>query len=208
MIEAEYKKLGILGGTFNPIHVGHLMLAEWAKQEFCLDHILFIPSGCSYMKRENGCKDSQERLEMVRLAIQGRPDFSSSDMEIRRGGFTYTCETIRRLREKHPNTELYFILGADSLFSIERWRHPEEILKNCTLVAAAREGYGMQELKAKCRELETHFHGKVRLMEFGAMDVSSSCIRDRIRAGKSIRYLVPESVRVFIEEKKLYVEKR
>lgn len=206
MSEIKYNKLGILGGTFNPIHVGHLMLAEWAKEECRLDHVLFIPSGCSYMKRENGCKDSEERLEMVRLAIRGRSDFSSSDMEIRRGGFTYTCETVRCLQEIYPDTELYFIMGADSLFSVERWRHPEIILAGCTLVAAARGDANLQEMEAKCRELETRFHGQVRLMEFAAMDVSSSCIRERVRAGKSIRYLVPEPVRAFIEETNLYKE--
>jgi nicotinate-nucleotide adenylyltransferase len=214
-------RIGIMGGTFNPIHIGHLLLAEWAKEMGELDKVLFIPTGISYMKTGRamepsgsiGSGDSMEpsgeqRLAMVQLAIEGNPSFEASDIEIRRLGFTYTYETLEILTQAHPDRDYYFIMGADCLFTMENWREPERIFQQAQLIAAIRGGQATRSLVAqmetKRRELEQHFHGKIMLMQFPEMDISSTDIRKRISRGQSIRYLVPEPVRRYIHEEHLY----
>jgi nicotinate-nucleotide adenylyltransferase len=212
------ERIGIMGGTFNPIHIGHLLLAEWAKEMGELDKVLFIPTGISYMKaertitsmesREPAEPNAEQRLAMVQLAIEGNPSFEASDIEIRRLGFTYTYETLEILRQAHPERDYYFIMGADCLFTMENWREPERIFQQAQVIAALRGGQASQSLfekmEAKRRELELHFHGKIMLLHFPEMDISSTDIRNRIARGQSIRYLVPEPVRRYIHEEHLY----
>lgn len=124
----QRKKIGIMGGTFNPIHMGHLLLAEQAKESFCLDQVLFIPSGCPYMKDQREVADKYMRLEMARLAIADNPAFQLSAMEVEREGDSYTFETLAALREKEAEADFYFIAGADSIFDMERWKNPEAVL--------------------------------------------------------------------------------
>ena len=124
-------KIGILGGTFNPIHNGHLLLAEQARCFYGLDQVLFIPSGCSYMKRQEEILPGEIRFQMVQLAIADNPYFCASDMEIVREGNSYTCETITRLHAQYPEDELYYIVGADTLFQMEFWKNPEQIFTQC-----------------------------------------------------------------------------
>ena len=200
------KKVGVMGGTFNPVHMGHLLLAEWTMEAAGLDSILFIPAGCPYMKNQGEILDGEERLKMVDLAIGSREDFFCSDMEIRRGGYTYTYETLEQLKAENHDTEYYFIMGADCLLSMENWVHPERIFRAGTLIAAARNGSPIDELEDKCRELEHRFHGSILLLPFLSMEISSSDIRNRVKTGKSIRYLVPDPVLDYITEKKLYQE--
>ncbi len=199
------KKIGIMGGTFNPIHNGHLLMAQWAKEFAALEAVIFIPTGNPYMKAGTEILDGEERLRMVQLGIQGQEDFFASDMEIRRAGNTYTFETLRELKVLYPDAAFYFIVGADSLYSFERWVHPGLILENCTLIAAARDGAKACELEAKKDELMQRFGGIIQLMEFPAFDISSTMVRDRIAAGKSIRYLAPDSVCDYIESNKFYL---
>ena len=198
-------KIGIMGGTFNPIHIGHLLMAQWAKESADLDEILFIPTGNPYMKAGSGVLDGKIRLEMVRLSIDKEESFSYSDIEIKRSGNTYTYETLQELKETYPDAKLYFIVGADSLYSFERWVHPESILKNCVLMAAARNGAKMDELDQKRNELMQRFGGEIRLFDFPAIDVSSTMVRNRVAEGKSIRYLVTDQVCDYIKANGLYL---
>lgn len=198
------EKIGIMGGTFNPIHMGHLLLAEWAKEEMALDRILFVPTGCSYMKRASGTLNAAERLYMTRLAVAGREDFSVSDVEEKRSGPTYTSETLLELKSRLPEAKFYFIMGADCLFSIENWHKPEEIFQNCTVIAAARNGASMEHMEEKCEEFRRRFGSDIRLLQFPRVEISSTDIRQRVAEGKSIRYMVPEKVEEYILQKGLY----
>lgn len=202
--EGNHEKIGIMGGTFNPIHFGHLMLAEWAKEAAGLDRVLFIPAGYPYMKEKGHVLNGQERLKMVELAIAENGSFSASAMEIDRGSATYTCDTMEQLRMENPGSELFFIMGADCLFSIDKWKEPEKIFKSCTIIAAARNGSPMEILEKKRGELESRFGADIRLLGFPAMELSSTDIRERASRGESIRYLVPENVREYINRNHLY----
>lgn len=198
------KKTGIMGGTFNPIHIGHLLLAENAKETFGLDEILFIPSGLSYMKSKAEVAPKNMRLEMTRLAIADNPSFLLSSVEVEREGNSYTCDTLELLRRAEPATDFYFIVGADSLFAMESWKQPEEIFHHCTVLASVREGSNDSELKDKISYLKDKFHADIRLIDMKEMAVSSTDIRDRIRMGKSIRYMVPDKVIAYIQKHHLY----
>lgn len=205
MISLEgYKKIGILGGTFNPIHVGHLLMAEYAKEVADLDVVMVMPSGISYLKANTNVLPGKQRLEMVELSIENNPNLISSDIEINREGNTYTYETLQQLKGLYPNAEFYFIVGADSLFSIERWVKPELIFQNCTLLAAGRNNAAKEELVSKKLELEYKFAAKILLMDFPEIDISSTKIRENVRAGRSIRYMVHEEVRKYIQDNGLY----
>ncbi len=202
--DAKYHKLGILGGTFNPIHIGHLLLAEAALDEAGLDGVMFLPSGHSYMKNYNEILPAEERLAITKLAIEEQPAFFVSDMEIKREGNTYTYETLSSLKAMHPDTELYFIMGADCLFTIENWKCPAEIFGACTLIAAVRDDVDMEELTKQAEKLEEKYGAKIILLPFLKTEISSTTIRKRIKQGKSIRYMVPNVVQKYLEEKNLY----
>lgn len=198
------KKIGFLGGTFNPIHLGHLLLGEWAKEVADLDEIWIIPSGISYLKRDQKILSGEERISLIECAIQNRKDFKCCDIEVKRNGNTYTYETLQELKSQYPSYEFYFITGADCLFSIENWKNPEEIFKLCTLLAATREQTSMEEMERKKKELEEKFDAKIMLFQFMNLEVSSTMIRERIREGKSVRYLLPDIELEYIKEKGYY----
>lgn len=197
-------RIGIMGGTFNPIHTGHLMLAEWAMEEAKLDRVLFIPTGNSYMKESNEILESAHRLAMASIAVASNPCFDVSGMEIERGGNTYTCDTLKQLHEEMPENDIFFIMGADCLFTIEKWKNPEQIFKSCHLIAAARNGSSIASMEAQKKKLEQRFGAKILLLQFPEIALSSTDIRNRMISGKSIRYLVPEGVREYILENQLY----
>ena len=199
------KKIGIMGGSFNPIHMGHLLMAQYAKEYADLDAVIFIPAGCPYMKNRVELIEGPIRLQMVKMAIEGSKAFFASDIEIKRSGNTYTYETLQELLQIFPHAEFYFIVGADSLFSLDHWVYPEKILKNCTLIAAARNGSGVDALENKRRELIERFGGEILLMDFPAVDISSTLIRERIKDGKSVRYMMPDSLADYIKTNGLYV---
>lgn len=198
------EKIGIMGGTFNPIHTGHLLLAQWAMEESGLDGVIFMPTGNSYMKDKMEMLPGPERLAMTQLAIRDRECFFSSDMEIKRGGNTYTYETLESLHSMYPQAQLYFIVGADCLFSIENWYFPEKIFQNCILLAASRNGASIQALEMKRRELEALYEANIMLIAFPNIEISSTDIRRRCRESRSIQYLVPDGVREYIERKRFY----
>lgn len=198
------QKIGIMGGTFDPVHIGHLIIAEKAREQFHLDEVLFMPSGTPYMKDIQKVLPGDIRAEMTRLAIEENPFFSISTMEIEKEGSTYTYETLESLHEKNPNTEYFFILGADSLFAIENWKNPEKIFAGCHILAAVRNGRNVEEMEAQAAYLKEKFDADIILIESGHIEVSSSMIRKLVRDGHSIRYLVPDAVYDYIIKNKLY----
>lgn len=198
------KKVGIMGGTFNPIHNGHLMLAREALKQFALEEILFIPCGVPYMKADQKVESGQIRAEMTALAIQDNSHFTLSVMELEQAGNTYTYQTLERLKADSPDTAYYFIVGADSLFHITQWAHPERIFANCCVLAAVRDDKTTADMEAQIRFLQQKYDADIRLLQTTCMDISSSDIRRKIAAGKSIEKDVPEPVRTYIERKGLY----
>lgn len=198
------KKTGIMGGTFNPIHMGHLIIAEKAREQFKLGEVLFLPSGVPYMKDCREVLPGKIRMEMTGLAIQGNPFFAVSAMEVEREGRTYTYETLEKLREQNPDTEYYFILGADSLWKIETWKNPERIFAACHILAAVREDKSSEDMEKQSVYLKEKFGASIFLLQTGHVEISSSMIRSLCREGNSIRYLVPEAVYNYIVQKKLY----
>ena len=202
------RKIGIMGGTFNPIHVGHLMLAQWAMEEQHLDEIWFVPTGCSYMKEQQNVVSPEDRFQMVSLAVADNDRMKCLDLEIKREGHTYSYETIEQLKQEYPEIEFYFIFGADCLFAIETWRCPEKIFANCRVIAAGRGGASEKQMREKIEELEAKYGADIIMMPFPSLAISSTLIRERVREGKNVRYLVPEVVADYIEGKRLYENER
>lgn len=198
------RKVGIMGGTFNPIHNGHLMLAKEALEQFALDEVLFMPCGNAYMKADQKVESGKTRAEMTALAIHGEPYFTLSEMEIMQPGNTYTYQTLERLKEGNPGINYYFIVGADSLFHMPEWACPERIFANCHVLAAIRDDKTYADLNKQIRLLKKKYDADVHLLETECMDISSSDIRNKIASGESIENDVPEAVRLYIEERGLY----
>ena len=188
------EKIGILGGTFNPIHIGHLMLGVYAKENFGLDRILVMPAGNPYLKEGQVILPGEQRLSLCEKAIGNLEGFEASDHELKKEGKTYTWETMQELKEKDPDATLYFIVGADCLQSFSSWVYPDRILANCELIAACRGDVTVEKARPWADNLEKKYGGTVHLMDFPAIEISSTMIRDRIKDGKSIRCMVPESI--------------
>ena len=198
------KKIGIMGGTFNPIHNGHLELAEAAYQYCDLDEVWFMPSGISYLKEQGDIVSGKHRLEMTKLAVQNIEHFKCSDMELRREGYTYTIDTLRLLHEKYPKDEFYFIMGADSLFGLSKWKEPEKITKLCTLVTVIRDDVDSQELLTQKDCVEETLGAKVIVVPFRRVDISSSTIRNKLLHGESVKNMLPETVLEYMDANGLY----
>lgn len=199
------KKAGIMGGTFNPIHNGHLTLARKAREQFALDEVLFMPCGEPYMKASQKIESGQVRAAMTALAIQSDPYFTLSTVEIEHHGNTYTYETLEHLRRENPDTEYYFIIGADNLFQITHWAMPERIFAGCRILAAVRDDKTVADMERQIRLLHRKYQAVIYLLKTDCMDISSSDIRRKIAAGESIDEYVPASVRSYIVEKGLYL---
>ena len=199
------RRIGIMGGTFNPIHNGHLAIADKAREQFALDEILFMPCGEPYMKAAQKVEAARIRAEMTALAIQEEPYFILSMIEIEHSGNTYTYETLERLKQENPNTEYYFILGADSLFQITKWAKPERIFANCRLLAAVRDDKTVADMETQIGRLKEEYQAVIFLLKIDCMDISSSQIRRKVADGISIEADVPAAVRAYIEEKGLYL---
>lgn len=194
-----------MGGTFNPIHNGHLALARKAREQFALDEVLFMPCGEPYMKAAQEVEPGQVRADMTALAIQDEPFFSLSVIELEHHGNTYTYETLEYLRRENPDTEYYFIMGADNLFQITQWAMPERIFANCHILAAVRDDKTIADMEVQIRHLQQEYHASIYLLKTDCMDISSSAIRRKLAEGESIEKYVPESVRSYIMEKGLYL---
>jgi len=200
--------IGILGGVFDPIHKGHLLVAEAAKDRLNLGVVLFVPAGQPWLKTNSSILDAEHRVQMVRLAIADKPYFKLSTMEIERDGPSYTVDTITGLRgQLGAEEEIFFILGWDNLAELPRWREPSRLIEMCHLVAVPRPGYPRPVLKALERAVPG-LSQRVLLMDEPNIDISASEIRDRVAQGLSINHLVPAPVERYIKEHKLYITKQ
>lgn len=202
------KRIGIFGGSFDPIHVGHLMLAQAALERFALESVFFMPAKLSPFKRQITMTDAETRLRMVEIAIQDNPGFEVSDLELHRPEPSYTIDTIRILKDRYPGVEIYFIAGADSVMQLEGWMTFEELLHEVIFLAAYRPSHSRAQLEAEVLRLNSRYQADIRLIDFPDVDVSSSYIRETIRTGGSARYLLTEPVRRFIEEFGVYCDHR
>ena len=199
------KMIGIMGGTFNPIHYGHLFLAQNAYEQVGLEQIMFMPSKNPPHKMKPEKVTDGQRVEMIALAIEDNPHFILSTLELEREGFTYTADTLELLAKEHPETRYHFIVGADSLFMMDRWKDPQKIFDLCTVVAAARDGVDLEKLSAQAGYLKERFHGDILLAEMPMMQISSENIRERAARGQSLRYYLPDRVITYINENQLYL---
>ena len=197
--------IGIMGGTFDPIHLGHIQLAEQALNEVHLDRILFMPNHTPWMKRGKGVLDIEHRLNMVRLGIEDHPSFELSLVEIEAAGDSYTYQTLEALKKDYPkDTQLYFIVGADSLFNMEDWVHPELILQNAVILAAVRDGHDKDALNKQKERLLDLFGGEIRLLSMEQVDISSTRIREEFYRSASVREMLPKKVAEYITKNHLY----
>lgn len=187
-------RLGVMGGTFDPIHFGHLVAASEAMAHFKLDKVIFVPTGEPWQKQE--ITASEHRYKMTQLAILGNPDFEISDLDVKRPGPTYTVDTLRDLSAEHPNADLYFITGADAISQIQTWKDVDQIWGLARFVGVSRPGHDLEVPKSP--------QGAISLLEIPALAISSTDIRGRVKAGKPIDYLLPDSVIGYIEEHNLY----
>lgn len=202
--ENSLNRMGIFGGTFDPIHNGHLMIAENAREQYSLDQVLFIPTGHSPLRHKQQITDSVHRCAMVSRAIADNPHFALHRIEVHSQEISYTFRTIEMLKENYKNTELFFILGADSLFDFESWRSPELIVKNCNILAAYREHERQEEFLLHLSYLNEKYPGKFQPLDTPNLELSSHEIRRRVQEKKTIRYLVPKVVEDYIREHELY----
>ncbi len=192
-------KTGLFGGTFNPIHHGHLFIAEFCRCGLDLDRILFIPTGNPPHKLSDMIADANDRLQMIELAIQNHQGFSVLDYEIHKKDVCYTIETLRWIQNEseYQSDDLYLIIGADSLLELETWKAPEEILDMMNCIVYQRPGFPVE--KAKKQYLD-----KVQILEVPLIGISSSQIRERVNQKNSIKYWIPDSVKTYIDEQGLY----
>lgn len=208
MSEQCHKKIGLMGGTFNPIHNGHVMLAEHALTEYKLDEIWFIPSGISWLKSDQNVLDCITRKEMTELAIKNHPKFILSTIEIDREGNSYSYETVCELKKKNPAHEYFFIMGADSLLNVEKWVHPEILMHECKLLVAVRDDCDHMALHKQIELLSDKYNANISQLAMPKFDISSSKIRQLIQKGDSITGMVPVYVEKYIYEHKLYQKTR
>ncbi len=199
-------RVGILGGSFDPPHAGHLMIAREAKDRVGLDSVLFIPAGEQWLKEGQDVAPAIDRLAMTHLLISSDPDFVVSDMEVTRPGPTYTVETLRELRENlSSDREHYFILGEDSVADLPRWHNPQELVPLCRFIAMPRvDGAGRPDLTAAYNAIPGLRERVTVLEDAPRMDVSSSSIRDMLETGANLRGVVPETVLKYITAHRLY----
>lgn len=198
-------RIGILGGTFNPIHNGHLIIAESSRVNLNLDKVIFIPLGVAPHKDNEKILDSKERLETVDLAIKSNSYFELSSMEIDRGGTTYTIDTIKALRLIYPDDDIYFIIGGDSLFHIENWKGFYELIELCNFAVLGRCKKGEEEFYRKVNELKSNYDIDLSVVKSPIVEISSTLIRNNLRANKSIKYLVPRIVEEYLINNKSYI---
>lgn len=197
-------KIGIMGGTFNPIHYGHLVLSEYVLDALNLDYVIFIPTGNPPHKEESDIIDAEDRLKMVELAVETNSKFKVSSMEINRPYKSYTIDTIKELKQLYEDDELYFILGADSLLTLKYWKDSDKIIELINIVVVDRRKFNFKEVDEEIVRLNNLNNGNIQRIEFPFIEISSTFIRDRIIKDKSIKYLVPDKVKDYIYEKNLY----
>ena len=189
-------RIGILGGTFNPVHIGHLILAEEAREKLGLDKIIFVPTALPPHKEDLNIAPAADRLKMIKLAIEGNKYFAVSDIEIKRQGRSYTIDTLSELKRKYSRDELYFIIGSDLLKYLNEWKDLTQIIKMVKFLVATRPGYPLEQIP-----------NYIQTLSIRAVDVSGFEVRQCVRENKSFRYLVPDKVFGYINKRGLYGER-
>ena len=194
-------RLGVMGGTFDPIHHGHLVTAEEALAQFELESVLFVPTGRPWMKEHEVVSPAEDRYLMTVIATASNPLFRVSRMEVDRDGPTYTVDTLRGLKDLYgPKVDLFFITGADAIVEILAWKDHEEVFELAHFIAATRPGYDLGPIESRTRAT----HPDITVMNIPALAISSTDIRRRVAAGLPIRYLVPEGVKSYVEKAGIY----
>ena len=198
------KKIGICGGTFDPVHLGHLSLTEQVRCNFELDKILFIPSGNPPHKKMKEVTDAPLRYKMVELAIASNPYFEAVALEIERIGYTYTIDTLKLLQALYKNADFYYIIGADVVMDLMTWKSFEQVFKLTKFISVLRPGFQKTDYEERINYLESQFGASITSFDAPLMDISSTNIRKLVEQGKSIKYLVPDSVIDYIYKNGLY----
>jgi nicotinate-nucleotide adenylyltransferase len=199
-------KIGLMGGTFDPPHLGHLAVAEEARRQLDMAEVIFIPAGNPYFKAAALISPAEHRINMLKLALADKPYFKISLLEIERPGPSYAVDTVSRIKEQsNPDDELFFIMGWDSLMTLYRWQEPERLISLCRLVAAPRPGYPRPDL-AVIEENLPGISQRALVMDKPLIDISATNIRDRVRQGLPINHLAPAEVASYIREHGLYRE--
>ena len=197
------KRIGIIGGTFDPIHLAHVNIAKEAKDRLNLDKVIFIPAGSQPLKIDKKVTRASLRFNMVEKAIEGYDGFEVSDYEIKKQGISYTFETLEHFKKE--DEELFFITGADCLLSLEKWKNVKRIFELCTLVVLTRPGYDERSLYKQKDYIEEKYNGKIVILELEGMDISSTEIRGLVKEGKNISKLVASEVFKLIKNNDLYM---
>lgn len=198
------RKIGIMGGTFNPVHIGHLFVAEAAREAFSLEQVIFIPTGDPPHKEPSQLASGRDRIRMLQLAVRDNPLFQVNEMEITREGTTYTIDTLIEWKAAHPKDQVFFIIGGDTLPELKTWRTFEKVARLCSFVVYQRFGYNKTDLEKEAERLFQIYQAEILFMEGSYLEVSSSSVRARLAENQTIRYLVPDNVVNYILEHKLY----
>lgn len=201
LIKNRKLRIGIMGGTFDPIHYGHLVTAVAAYHEFNLDKVFFVPSGRPPHKKDSHVTDPEQRYMMCEMATITNPNFEVSRLEIEREGYSYTKDTVKAFHQRYAgNCEIYFISGADAVLDILQWKDVDALLAHCTFIAATRPGFSLDE----AHKFLAEYMEKIKFLNIPALAISSTDIRRRVSTGDPITYLLPENVEGFIYKQRLY----
>lgn len=200
------QRIGLIGGSFDPIHLGHLLAAEQCREQLQLDAVRFVLAATSPFKLEQRPTDSKHRWEMLQLAIGGNPYFHADDREVKRGGTSYTVDTLREILAETPDARIVFLMGGDSLIDFAKWREPAEICRLAFVAVVARGGFPAPDLRILEPFLPEEDHSSIsdHLLEMPQCEISSSAIRDAVSRGRSIRYQVTPAVAAYIDQHQLY----
>ncbi len=200
------QKIGICGGTFDPVHTGHLTVAELVRSEFHLDKVLFVPSGMPPHKKNEYVTAPMHRLNMVKAAVRSNANFEAVSIEVERSGYTYTVDTLKQLRLIYPSgTEFFYIIGADVVMDLLTWRNVGEVFTLTNFISLMRPGFKKEDYDEQIKNLKQTYNAKISSFEIPLIEISSTFIRERVRAGKSIKYLVKEEVEKYIYDNGLYL---
>ncbi|QDT29057.1 Nicotinate-nucleotide adenylyltransferase [Gimesia panareensis] len=199
-------RIGIFGGTFDPVHNGHLLLAEQCREQAALDEVWLIPAGAPPHKETSGITPGKQRREMLEFASAGNPTFVIKDLELHREGPSYTVETLRQLKESHPDNDFFLIIGADSVRDFHTWREPAAILEQAHLIGVNRPNISLPDLSELKEKLGEAVVEKITWVTMPGIDLSSTDIRQRVQENKSVRYMTPRAVEVYIHNNRLYLD--
>jgi nicotinate-nucleotide adenylyltransferase len=203
-VTRKRQRIGLLGGTFNPIHLGHLLIAQDALEQLALDRVKFIPSATPPHKTVGALASERDRIRMIELAIRRDRRFEMDDLEIRRGGISYSVDTLTELRRRHPQADFFFIIGADSLRELHLWREAQRVVRLCTFVTVPRPGFEARPVVDRRLDAASRKRLRQHVLAGHTCDIASREIRARVASGRPIRYLVPDAVTEYIRRRRLY----